>query len=132
MRPRIPLPPRDRLIAATLLLLGACIGPQGSHRPGYDGPTGPTRQAETHLRGTVIDQGTGAAIAGAVVETDEKRTTSAADGTYQIGGLTMLATTVITSHVGYDTARTLLPLEGGDKLWIVRLRPTVPPALSRP
>lgn len=119
---------RRALLGATCLMFGACIGPQGSHRPGYEGPTGPSRQATTNLRGLVIDRGTGAAIAGALVEADGSRSVSAVDGSYNLPGLTLLAVNLVTSSAGYDTARTLLPLDGGDRLWVIRMRstPTVP------
>ena len=94
--------------------------------PASTWPAGPYRPAETNLRGTVIDQTTLAPVGGARVEAGPVVWVTDSTGAYTLQRLTMLAVEVVTSRAGYDTARTLLPLEGGDKVFTIRLRPSPP------
>ena len=95
---------------------------------GYDGPTTPpTRPVETQLRGTVIDAATLVPLAGATVSVGTTRWVTGADGSYTLQHLTMLAADLETTRAGYDTARTLLALTGGDQSFTVRLRASSPP-----
>lgn len=89
---------------------------------GYAGPTAPPRVAETQLRGTVIDAGTSAPIAGATVAIGSTSWVTGADGSYTLQHLTALAANLETVKAGYDTARTFLALNGGDQVFTVRMR----------
>ena len=112
-------------VAAALVGCGDAATDQGVN-PASTWPAGPYRPAETNLRGTVIDQTTLAPVGGARVEAGPVVWVTDSTGAYTLQRLTMLAVEVVTSRVGYDTARTLLPLEGGDKVFTVRLRPSPP------
>ena len=93
-----------------------------------DGPIVPVPHV-AHLRGIVIDFTTGQPIEGARVDIGVGFTTSASDGSYAIGNLRIQAGDLVTSKVGYDTARTFLGLPRGDTQFIVRLRAATLPAL---
>ncbi|MEK0431407.1 MAG: hypothetical protein RL139_1211 [Gemmatimonadota bacterium] len=120
---------RGCLVIATPLLAacGAEHGMDQSTNPAATWPAGPYRPAETNLRGTVIDQATSAPVGGARVEAGTVVWVTDSTGAYTLQRLTMLAVEVVTSRAGYDTARTLLPLEGGDKVFTVRLRASTTP-----
>jgi Carboxypeptidase regulatory-like domain len=120
-----------RVPALLLLLASACIGPQGGHREGYvdQGPptlTGPRERITTQVRGVVLDATTNVPIAGASVTIDGKSTVSGVDGAFTISDLLLQAATIETAKVGYDTARTLIPLAGGEYAFNPRLRPATP------
>lgn len=119
---------RLSLCALPLVGCGGADGTDQSTNPAATWPAGPYRPAETNLRGTVIDQATLAPIGGAKVEAGTVSWVTDSTGAYTLQRLTMLAIEVVTSRAGYDTARTLLPLEGGDKVFTVRMRanPTPP------
>jgi hypothetical protein len=109
------------------LLAGAgCYAFENDHGDGYQGPTAPARVTETQLRGTVIDATTSAPIPGATVAIGATSWVTGADGSYTLQRLTALAATLETVKVGYDTARTYLALNGGDQVFTVRLRTSVP------
>ncbi len=118
------------LCAATALVAMACIGPTAGHREGYKetGPptlTGPRDRVTTHVRGFVIDALTSQPIAGATVRIDSTVATSGADGSYSLSNLLLLAGTIQTTKAGYDTARTLIPLNGGEYAFNPRLTPSL-------
>jgi len=106
--------------AAIILPLASCVG-ERDQLP--DTPiTAPKAPLETHLRGRVQDIATGLAIGGARVTVDAVSDTSHDDGSYNLQRLRVGASEIMTVRAGYDTARTLLPLLGGDQEFIVRLR----------
>ena len=113
--------------ASCLAACGAEHGMDQSTNPWATWPAGPYRPAETNLRGTVIDHATSAPVGGARVEAGAVVWVTDSTGAYTLQRLTMLAVEVVTSRAGYDTARTLLPLEGGDKVFTVRLRASATP-----
>lgn len=113
-------------VTSLAVLAGACIGPQAGHRDGYvdQGPptvTGPRDRATTHVRGFVIDAATNQPIAGATVTIEGTSAVSGTDGSYTLSNLMLLAATIQTTKVGYDTARTLIPLSGGEYAFNPRL-----------
>ena len=110
--------------AAVLLPLASCVG-ERDQLP--DTPiTAPKAPLETHLRGRVQDLATALPIGGARVTVDAVSDTSHDDGRYNLQRLRVGASEIMTVRAGYDTARTLLPLLGGDQEFIVRLRKAVP------
>ena len=112
------------LCAAVVLPLASCVG-ERDQLP--DTPiTAPKAPLETHLRGRVQNLATGVAIGGARVSVDAVSDTSRDDGSYNLQRLRVGASEIMTVRAGYDTARTLLPLLGGDQEFIVRLRKAVP------
>jgi hypothetical protein len=112
------------LCAAVVLPLASCVG-ERDQLP--DTPiTAPKAPLETHLRGRVQNLATGVAIGGARVSVDAVSDTSRDDGSYNLQRLRVGASEIMTVRAGYDTARTLLPLLGGDQEFIVRLRAVVP------
>lgn len=90
-------------------------------------PTGPARPSETNLRGIVIDAVTLAPLPGAKVDAGVASSIADSLGTYNLQRLTMAAVDLVTTRTGYDTLKTLLPLEGGDKTFTLRLRKSAPP-----
>lgn len=90
-------------------------------------PTGPARPSETNLRGTVIDAVTLAPLPGAKVDAGVAASIADSLGGYNLQKLTMAAVELMTTRTGYDTLKTLLPLEGGDKTFTIRLRASAPP-----
>ncbi|MFM8909906.1 MAG: hypothetical protein ACKOH8_04930, partial [Gemmatimonadota bacterium] len=90
-------------------------------------PTGPVRPTETNLRGTVIDAVTLVPLPGAKVDAGVAASVADSLGTYNLQRLTMAAVDLVTTRNGYDTLKTLLPLEGGDKSFTIRLRASTPP-----
>lgn len=115
------------LTVGALVLVAACAGALSDDRPGYEGATGPLRPVETQLRGKVIDIVTLQPVAGVSVRIDTLTSLSTADGTYTLQRLTMLAATLEATKVGYDTARSFIPLAGGDRSFDVRIRASVTP-----
>lgn len=117
------------LLVGAALALAACsndaIVPHGPAAQGYTTPI-----PITNLRGLVIDQLSGAPVAGAVLEADGKSTTSLGDGTYNLQNLQQAAVQLVTTREGYDTARTILPLTGRDQQFTVRMR-ALPSAMAR-
>jgi len=112
------------LCAAVVLPQASCMG-ERDQLP--DTPiTAPKAPLETHLRGRVQDQATALPIGGARVTVDAVSDTSRDDGSYNLQRLRVGASEIMTVRAGYDTARTLLPLMGGDQEFIVRMRKTVP------
>jgi len=112
------------LCAAVLLPQASCVG-ERDQLP--DTPiTAPKAPLETHLRGRVQDLATALPIGGARVSVDAVSDTSHDDGSYNLQRLRVGASEIMTVRAGYDTARTLLPLLGGDQEFIVRLRKAVP------
>lgn len=121
--PRVSVYRTVVLTAVVLFPLASCVG-ERDQLP--DTPiTAPKAPLETHLRGRVQDLATGLAIGGARVTADAVSDTSHDDGSYNLQRLRVGATEIMTVRAGYDTARTLLPLVGGDQEFIVRLRATV-------
>lgn len=97
-----------------------------------DWPTEPAPHI-AHLRGRVLDFTTGQPIEGARVDIGGGFALSGADGSYAIGDLRILAGDLVTTKIGYDTARTLLALPRGDSQFTVRLRTaTVSALVDRP
>ena len=90
-----------------------------------DWPTVPAPHI-AHLRGRVVDFTTGQPIAGAKVDIGAASTISGPDGSYALGDLRIEAGDLETTKVGYDTARTLIPLTGGEYAFNPRLRPATP------
>jgi hypothetical protein len=112
------------LYAAVVLPLASCVS-ERDQLP--DSPiTAPKAPLETHLRGRVQDIATALPIGGARVSVDAVSDTSHDDGSYNLQRLRVGASELMTVRAGYDTARTLLPLLGGDQEFIVRLRKAVP------
>ncbi|MEY4608015.1 MAG: hypothetical protein RL625_232 [Gemmatimonadota bacterium] len=85
------------------------------------------RPSETNLRGTVIDAVTLAPLPGSRVDAGVAVSIADSLGAYNLQRLTMAAVDLITTRAGYDTLKTLLPLEGGDKSFTIRLRRSAPP-----
>jgi len=109
---------------AVVLPLASCVG-ERDQLP--ETPiTAPKAPLETHLRGRVQDLATALPIGGARVTVDAVSDTSHNDGSYNLQRLRVGASEIMTVRAGYDTARTLLPLLGGDQEFIVRLRKAVP------
>lgn len=121
-------PSSGRIWALVLLsLASACTGGDlGISQDGPPVPTVPRSALITSVRGVVIDATTGAPVAGASVSIDVKTTVSGIDGTFAIYDLLQQAATIETIKVGYDTARTFIPLSGGEYLFSPRLRPSAP------
>ena len=112
------------LYAAVVLPLASCVS-ERDQLP--DSPiTAPKAPLETHLRGRVQDIATALPLGGARVSVDAVSDTSHDDGSYNLQRLRVGASELMTVRAGYDTARTLLPLLGGDQEFIVRLRKAVP------
>ena len=111
------------LYAAVVLPLASCVS-ERDQLP--DSPiTAPKAPLETHLRGRVQDIATALPIGGARVSVDAVSDTSHDDGSYNLQRLRVGASELMTVRAGYDTARTLLPLLGGDQEFTVRLRAVV-------
>jgi hypothetical protein len=120
-----------RCVAAGTLLLVACGDPLIGHKntdPGYQGPTGPIRPVETQLRGRTLDFATQQPIAGVRVAIDTSSVLSGADGSYVLQHLRMSAANLEATKDGYEATSVLIPLDGGDKQFDVRLRAVAPPA----
>ncbi len=131
MLPR-PQPIRIAVLLSALMLPAAACGKDAIPTSTYsDAYTGSTVPKETHLRGRVIDLATNAPIGGAVVEIMGVKSTSQVDGSYNAQHLRVGAADLMTTRTGYDTARTLLALVGGDQEFTVRMRATVVPASIR-
>lgn len=118
------------LAVLALVAMGACIGPQAGHRDGYkdEGPptvVGPRDRVTTHVRGFVIDAVTNQPVAGATVSIESTSAVSGVDGSFTLSNLLLLAGTIQTVKAGYDTARTLIPLNGGEYAFNPRLTPSV-------
>ena len=112
------------LCVAVVLSLPSCVAERSSLP---DTPiTAPKAPLETHLRGRVQDLATAVPIGGARVTVDAVSDTSHADGSYNLQRLRVGASEIMTVRAGYDTARTLLPLLGGDQEFVVRMRAVVP------
>ncbi len=108
------------LSAVTVVLtLGACSDP--STKPAVADFIPTSLQPETHLRGQVIDLTTRLPIADARVSTLGQSSTSLGDGSYNLQRLRAAAVDLITVREGYDTARTLLALKGGDQEFTIRM-----------
>jgi Carboxypeptidase regulatory-like domain len=127
----MPSPSRlPSLVVGALVTIGACIGPQAGHRDGYtdQGPpevTGPRDRTTTHVRGFVIDAATNQPVAGARVSIDSTSAVSGPDGSYTLSNLLLLAGNIQTVKAGYDTSRTLIPLNGGEYAFNPRITPSI-------
>lgn len=122
---------RLAVVVATLALSVAACFPDPVVPKAASKNDGTPTPLKTHLRGTVTDFATGALIAGATVTGAGETTTSIADGSYNLQNLRVGATDLVTYRAGYDTARTILPLNGGDQVFNVRMKATVPAATIR-
>ena len=124
---------RVRLTVPPLVLVVAALGcdpdlfARTKAEAETEWPTGPVRPTETNLRGTVIDAVTLAPLPGAKVDAGVASSTADSLGNYNLQRLTMAAVDLVTTRSGYDTLKTLLPLEGGDKTFTLRLRKSAPP-----
>ncbi len=118
------------IVACGLSLLAlACVGPEDGRLPGVvDTPTGPSRQLETNLRGQVLDMATLLPVAGATVRIDTVSWVSSEDGWYNLQRLTLTAATLVATRAGYESTSVYIPLDGGDRVFNLRLRASPTPS----
>ncbi len=112
---------------AATVVVGGCIGPQPSKHDGYDpGLTAPPPPLVTHLRGVVRNARTGAVVESAFVSIDSTVWMTRSDGSYTLQNLRQGSGMLTTVRAGFDTARTQLALQGGDRVFNVSLTPRTP------
>lgn len=120
---------RFALLVVSLLALGACKGkpiePFDEVPEDLRPPNGPKH---THLRGQVVDMITGAPIQDVIVAADGIESITGEEGYYNLQNLRVGATELSTSRAGYITGNSIIPLNGGDQEFNIRLRPIPPPA----
>ncbi len=120
--------PDTRIIARSAaaglfgLLLASCNAQDAPVAPSVDWPSRPAPTV-THVFGHVIDVESGAPVPAARIVAGETVTMSEAGGEYTIGNLRQSAITLVATKAGYDTTFSLIPLEGGDKEFTLRMHP---------
>ena len=117
---------RVKLRATAAGLLGlvmvSCNAQDAPVAPDIDWPP-PSAPLVTQLHGVVIDVTTDAPVPAARIEAGDVVVTSEAGGEYAIGNLRQDAIMLIATKAGYDTTFSFIPLEGGDKEFVLRMRP---------
>lgn len=113
---------RTAAVGMVCLVLAACNAQDAPVAPHVDWPE-PTTPQVTHVHGRVIDVVSGAPVPFASVAAEEVEVTATENGEYSIGNLRQDAVTLIATKAGYVTTSSYIPLEGGDKEFVLRMQP---------
>lgn len=113
-----------RSIAAGVLgaVMVSCNAQDAPVAPDVDWPS-PVSPVVTHVHGRVIDVVSLAPVPAVRIVAEDTVVLSAEGGEYSIGNLRQDAIMLIATKAGYDTTFSFIPLEGGNKEFVLRMHP---------